>query len=376
MALLASTALASAGGLDRNTLGTGFLFESGTYVELGYTVVSPDVSGVLTAGPIGSGDITPSFGYATLSYTQQINDQLTFGLVVDAPYGADVAYPAGGSYPFRESQAQVRTQQITAAIRYEFTENISAYAGLRAMRGQANDVYVSVAAPALATTRFSYRLDAESDWAFGYMVGAAYEIPDIALRVALTYFSEVELSMSGSQGAVTGAGAALAARAGIATSVANFNVTMPQSVLLEAQSGVAAGTLVFGSVRWTNWDGFAIIPGNYPAPGGALVSYTNDVWTWNLGVGRQINDDLAMSASITYEAELDGFQGQLGPTDGRLSLGIGAEYAVTDSMSIAGGVQYIMIGDAQTEAGTSGTALANFNDNDAIAAGIRISFQF
>jgi long-chain fatty acid transport protein len=50
-ALLASTALAQAGGLDRNQLGTGVLFEEGTYAELGYSFVNPTVSGVLSYSP-------------------------------------------------------------------------------------------------------------------------------------------------------------------------------------------------------------------------------------------------------------------------------------------------------------------------------------
>ncbi|MDA0187584.1 MAG: hypothetical protein O3C59_08935 [Proteobacteria bacterium] len=45
-------------------------------------------------------------------------------------------------------------------------------------------------------------------------------------------------------------------------------------------------------------------------------------------------------------------------------------------MSIAGGIQYSMIGDAQTEGTPAGTVLANFNDNTATAIGIRIGYQF
>jgi long-chain fatty acid transport protein len=373
-ALLATTALAQAGGLDRNQLGTGILFETGTYVELGYSSVSPSVSGVLEVAPIASGDIAPTYGFATLGYHHDLSDGLSFSLIVDSPYGADVAYPTGGAYPFAGSRAQVRSQQVTLALRYELSGNTSVYGGLRALRAQANDVYVT----APSGGGFSYRLDAKTDTTLGYMIGGAYEIPEIALRVAMTYFSEIKLDFAGLEGIAPGANvpAASIPVTGAGGGAANFSVTMPQSILLEAQSGIAEGTLLFGSVRWTNWDGFSIVPGRYPPGGtGALVSYTDDVLTWNLGIGRRINENLALSASVSHEAEQGGFSGNLGPTDGRTSIGLGAEYTM-GAMTIAGGVQYSMIGNAQTEGATAGTVLANFNDNSATAVGIRIGYQF
>ena len=373
-ALLATTALAQAGGLDRNQLGTGILFETGTYVELGYSSVSPSVSGVLEVAPIASGDIAPTYGFATLGYHHDLSDGLSFSLIVDSPYGADVAYPTGGAYPFAGSRAQVRSQQVTLALRYELSGNTSVYGGLRALRAQANDVYVTTPSGG----GFSYRLDAKTDTTLGYMIGGAYEIPEIALRVAMTYFSEIKLDFAGLEGIAPGANvpAASIPVTGAGGGAANFSVTMPQSILLEAQSGIAEGTLLFGSVRWTNWDGFSIVPGRYPPGGtGALVSYTDDVLTWNLGIGRRINENLALSASVSHEAEQGGFSGNLGPTDGRTSIGLGAEYTM-GAMTIAGGVQYSMIGNAQTEGATAGTVLANFNDNSATAVGIRIGYQF
>ena len=102
------------------------------------------------------------------------------------------------------------------------------------------------------------------------MGGVAYEVPEIALRVALTYFSDVKLGMSGTEGLSPGAGGA-----NPTMTATNFNVTMPETILLEAQSGIAADTLLFGSVRYTAWDGFSITPNRYPdgagGVGGSLV---------------------------------------------------------------------------------------------------------
>lgn len=368
-ALLTSTAMATAGGIERTGFTTGILFEEGTYVELSYGSVSPSVTGNVTGVPaVASGDITPQYNVVTLGYHQDITDALSFSLVLDEPVGADVAYPGMlglGSYPFAGSYAQLSSHQITAALRYELNENFSVYGGLRGVQ-VSGDVYVS-------TPLFSYALSAESDYELGYMVGAAYERPDIAMRVALTYFSEVDLSLSGveSQGLAGMTDAAVLAIAFPTT----FSNTLPQSVLLEAQSGIAANTLLFGSIRWTNWNGYAITPNAYPTPSGNLVDYDEDVWTYNLGIAHRLNENWAVSASLGYEAEQDGFSGNLGPTDGFTSIGLGAEYT-QGNMSIAAGVRYVMIGDANTILDPVGPVTSDFYDNDVVAFGLRVGFNF
>lgn len=361
VALMASTALTHAGGIERTGFTTGILFEEGTYVELSYGSVSPDVSGNVTGVPAAaSGDMAETYGVTTLSFHHDINDALSFSLVIDEPVGANVAYPVGAPYPFTGSYAELTSRQITAAVRYEMANNVSVYAGLRAVQ-LSGDVYVS-------TPAFAYRLVADSDYELGYMVGAAYERPEIALRVALTYFSEVDIGLSGREG-VAGPGTPDTV---IPTGASSFNNTLPQSVLLEAQSGIAEDTLLFGSIRWTNWDGYSITPNAYPVPSGNLVDYDEDVWTYTLGVARRLNENWAISATLGYEAEQGGFSGNLGPTDGYTSLSLGAEYTM-NNMTIAGGVRYVMIGDALTDLGGP---TSTFADNTAVAFGLRVGFNF
>ncbi|PWK62622.1 OmpP1/FadL family transporter [Roseicyclus mahoneyensis] len=375
-ALLASTALAQAGGIERNAFTTAILFEQGTYVELGYSFVSPDVSGVQQATASAtslagtpSGGVAPSYGFATLSFATAINDRLTAALVYDAPVGADVAY-APGPYVFAGSEAELRSQQVTAALRYELTDNISVFGGLRAAR-VSGDAYVT-------TTSFSYLLDdAQSDTGFGYMLGAAYEIPDIALRVALTYFSEIDLDLTSREALVGAAGIPASALAAGAVP-SSFGITLPDSVLLEAQTGVAEGTLVFGSVRWVDWSEFTITPNFYPAAGGGvggdLAFYRGDSITYTLGGARVLNDNWTVLGSLLYEEGNGGFVGNLGPTDGRTALSLGARYT-NGPIVISGGLQYSWIGDAQTAFGPL-QPVASFTDNTALSASIRFGYRF
>lgn len=284
--------------------------------------------------------------------------------MIDEPVGADVAYPAPhfstGGYPFGLSTAELNSHQITIAGRYEINDRISVYGGLRAAQIDGT-IFVS-------TPTFSYSLNAESDTGYGYMAGAAYEIPDIAFRVALTYFSEIDVSLTGAQGV---AGPAITPPA--TTIPAAFEVTLPDSVLLEAQTGVAEGTLVFGSIRWVDWSEFDITPGAYPVPGGALVAYDNDTYTFTLGGARRLSEDLAVLASVSYEADQGGFSSNLGPTDGRFGISVGARYTL-DQWELSGGLNYTWVGSADTDLGAPLTA--TFRDNYAVGASVRVGYRF
>jgi long-subunit fatty acid transport protein len=192
----------------------------------------------------------------------------------------------------------------------------------------------------------------DADYRLGYVVGAAWERPDIAARVALTYNSEIVHTLD-------------ALEAGFANT--QFDTEVPASVNLEFQTGIAANTLLFGSVRYVDWSKFDITP---PLFGSPLVDYSEDTVSYNLGIGRRFNDQWSGAVTLGYEAPGGGLVGNLGPTDGYTSIGVGATYT-RDNMKITGGVRYVLIGDA-----TTSTIGADFTDNTAIAAGIRIGYSF
>ena len=336
---------AFAGGIERSSQSVGILFEEGRYGEFSFSVVSPKVSG--SFGAVPSGDMAPSYQNFAFGYKQDFGDNLSFALIVDQPIGADVSYAnAVATYPFVGSTATVSSHAITGLLRYKFQNNFSIYGGLRAeaISGQ------------VALTS-GYRLNVGNDYEMGYVLGVAYEKPEIALRVALTYSSEIEHEFTD----VT--------EVSLHPNAGNpFSTTVPKSVNLEFQSGVAKDTLVFGSIRWVDWTVFDISPGGLG--GASLVDYTNDTITYNIGVGRRFNEKWSGAVTLGYEETKGDPVGNLGPTDGSLSIGVGATYTM-NNMKITAGVRYIDIGDATTT-----TIGANFANNSAIAAGFKIGFSF
>ncbi len=347
-ALLASTALAHAGGIERSSQSMAILFEEGTYAELGFAFVNPDVSGVLGAP---SGNITESYISPTLSYRQDITEALSFAFILDSHVGANVSYPAGTGYPLQGTNAVVDGDALTAIVRYEMPNHLSFYGGVRVSR-----VTGDISIPASA-----YTLSADGGTELGYVLGVAYEMPEIAMRVALTYSSEIQHTFSSAE---TGPGAFPANPAG------QFTTILPASVNLEAQSGIAEDTLLFGSIRWVQWSEFDLSPPSFSAvAGGPLLAYANDTVTYSLGVGRRFTENWSGAVTLTHEPTVGGNASNLGPVDGRTAIGLGATWE-NDRFEITGGIQYSHLNDATSPVGGA------FNDNETLAAGLRFGFRF
>lgn len=329
---------ALAGGLDRSGQSVGILFQSGNVVELSFGYVDPNVTGTDPA-TLPTGDMAPAYIIPSVALKFDIGDKLSAALIVDSPYGADAAYSTGF---YTGTNADLNSSAVTALLGYKVAERVLVFAGVS---------YQTISATAALPPVAGYTINASSGSGTGYVAGVAYQIPEIAMRVALTYRSTITSTHTTLEfGAIPGA----------------MTLVTPQSVNLEFQTGINPKTLVFGSIRWVDWSSFAITPPSYPL--GSLVSYTNDVLTYSLGVGRKINDQLSLAATLGYERSTGAAPSALAPTDGNISLGIGATYKV-GSGKLTGGVRYIWLGDAAGPAGT-------FTGNHAVALGLKYAWEF
>lgn len=348
-----STSPAFAGGVERSNQSMAILFERGNYIEFGVSRSSPTVSGVANAalGGARSGNMAKNFWNLDLRFKGQINEQLSYALIIDEPIGAGVAYPLGTGYPLIGSTGEISSVALTGIMRYAFDGGFSVYGGLRAVRTSG-----SVSLPTVG----GYTMSTDTDMAYGYLVGVAYERPEIAARVSLTYSSPVKHTFK-----VTEFGAPSAP----------FSTTIPESVNLEFQTGIMEDTLLFGGIRWVRWSKFDITPVVFTTavlPGGSLVDYDKPTISYTLGVGRRFDENWSGAVSLGYEPKSGGFSGNLGPNDGYAYIGVGASYTM-DNVKISGGVQYRWIGSTKTQI----LGFENrFSGNSSVSAGLRVGYSF
>ncbi|MEX0348507.1 MAG: OmpP1/FadL family transporter [Paracoccaceae bacterium] len=380
-----SPTLVFAGGLDRSGQGVNILFEEGSAVQfsLGYT--SPDVSGSMVnplPGPtqgqtIESGNIANSFFTPHLAYKTALTEKLDFALIYDEPFGADIDYSA--NYPLSQNvlapfggtsdvlRAKADTDAITALLRYKLDGGFSAIGGIRAQRLKAS-VSVPIAGASLSPPQGGYRVETDAEIDFGYVVGVAWEKPEIAARVALTYNSKISHDMG-----QTEANDALTPAVTRLSASSTSEIITPQSVNLDFQTGVAPKTLLFGSIRWVDWPQTVYAPPVYVGLTGInLVDYEEATFTYSLGMGYQFTDEFAGAFTLGYESSQGNPVSNLGPTDGFWSIGLAGTYSL-ERAKISGGVRYTDIGDA-TANGTGPNNRATFSDNSAWSVGFQITY--
>lgn len=364
LALVSGGAMAS--GLDRTGQPIGIIFEEGTYVEFSAATTSVDLSGTdrTALNPLGSatGDVGDRFNMFGAGYKRDINDQLSFAVIFDQPWGVDVTYPTGGSLLLGGTAAHAQSNAVTALLRYKINERFSVHGGLRY---QEIDGEINLAGGAYTSIGGQYNVRVNKDGAFGWVAGVAYEIPEIALRAALTYSSEIEHDFNLNETFASGA-----------TTSTSTQTKTPQSVNLDFQTGIAADTLLFGGIRWaehgvTN----LVVPGLSSVAGRSIdLIDLDDSFTYTLGVGRKFNENWSGSLALIY-ADVDGddLVSPLAPTHGYEAVRLGVQYK-QDKMTVSAGIRYTMLGDAVASPG--GNPVTNFQDNDALSIGVKVGYHF
>jgi long-chain fatty acid transport protein len=362
---LGAAGLAQGAGIEQVVPSTTrVLFEEGSYAEVAVSYTDPYQRGENAAipGPFGpvpatgrTGDVFDPFWNYSGAWKTDLAGKFSLAVLIDQPYGADTTYGADDFAPpvfsYEGTSADVDTVQFAGLIAFDLRKDIKLYGGIRALRSKARASVPFISPPGAP----SYSVVSDPEWGYGYTLGAAYDRPEVGLRVSLTYASEVETDYGVEEfGSVQG----------------HTNVTYPQSVALDFQTGITPKTLLFGSARWVDWSEFAISPPQYVALiGQPLVAYDGDWTTYTLGIGRQFTDRLAGALSLSYEPDVGGDLMTLGPYDGR-TLGTASLNYDFDRISVTGGLTYGRLGD------TNNPLRTRYNDGSVWGAGLRIGYSF
>ena len=359
---------AIAGGLDRSGQPIGIIFEQGNYAELSFGSTTAGVTGVDTLSNT-IGNVANNFQTVSGAIKYQFSDQFSLALIADQPFGSDILYPGSSATTMLgRTAAKAESFSLTALGRYQFSDRFSAHAGVRYQTISGDITLSGLAYGGLN----GYNVALSRGDGIGYVVGGAFEIPEYAMRIALTYNSEIkhDLATAETVGGVAVFGAS-----------PDTEIKSPASINLDFQTGLNPKTLLFGSVRYAKWSDLKISPTGFDAsvdPGtpGSSISDLEDSFNYSLGVGRKITDNFSASVVLGYEPEgTDDLVSPLAPTNGNWSIGVGGRYTM-DNVTLSGGIRYTKLGDARPETGTPDTARATFANNDAVSIGFKIGFQF
>lgn len=368
LALCATGSASIAGGLDRATFNSSLLYQTGTYAELSFANTDPDVAPTTVAGGAvfsSAWEVASPFDTVQVGFKTDLNDKISFALSLNSnPFGVDVDYAsfATSVVPAVSGLSSLRAnlsgKALTAMGKYQFTERVSAFGAIKHQTvSGAADVTVPLSAAAGGFVDGNTTISSASD--VNFIVGAAYEIPKIALRVAASYESAAKFSPD----------VLLVNAGGFNTGPGEINT--PDVFLLEFQSGIAANTLLFGSIRHAKWADAQVY---MSAPFlNAQLSDFDDSTTYNIGVGRKFSEKFSGSLSITHAPSDCSGVSLLAPTCSQNTLNIGGKYSIGNGAAISGGVS---LRKYETATSTASTGSIEFGGNTLMTMGMKLSKSF
>ena len=398
VAAFSITNLASAAGLDRSGQDITAFLQDGLYAEAVYTYIDADVSGYDNSASTATdknayqqgnriGDIAESYDFFRYGVKADINDTFSVGVLYDEPFGAATKYSGDNKFVDQNGEGanvEVRSENITGIIGAKLGQhkNFQVYGGPVAQRVQA-DVKLRGDAYSIAN---GYTMHVSADQDYGWLAGASYSKPEIALQAALTYRSEIEHS---SHAAEIYPFAATPDLGLSANRIDTIEITTPKSVNFDFQTGINPTILATAKVRWVPWSDFAITPSLYndtskklpvlgvqgiPTEGLDLVSYDKDQWQVELGIAKRLTPALAVTGNVGWDSGAGNPVSSLGPIEGYYSAGLGAKYNLTENWAVSAGGKYLWFGDAKGQIPTKNIA-SNFEDNNGYILGMKLSYQ-
>ncbi|MEH6347056.1 MAG: outer membrane protein transport protein [Bermanella sp.] len=405
MSTLAAAILAAspvmAGGFDKSDHSFGILFGDDNVITTSFSQTSVQAHGtatqlrnnnpLATTTSVSTGEIVSDINSPEIAFRFNINENVTCAAKFEQPYGAEVAYEddtlayaelefgdvgngeigvIGGEGITAPIATEYESESLTVGCGYDFalsTGKLTVIAGPKVQK--INGFFSEDLSPDAGDDDLDVSLDGGTE--VGYILGAAYSIPEIALRASIIYHSQIDYDADGT--------------VKVGQDVLGFETTgtaktfTPQTIEIALQSGVAENTLAFFNVRWSEYSklkdlqvngdgsatpaalGGATLDEYSASVGGAIdglinpeVSlFDNDTLDLGIGMGRQLTDKLSLglgySTSIKLGSKPAGTPDGADTDDIRLpasdtqTLSFGGEYTVLKGFTVNGGIAYTLL---------------------------------
>ncbi|EFO30823.1 membrane protein involved in aromatic hydrocarbon degradation [Roseibium sp. TrichSKD4] len=338
--------------------------KDGLTVEAHNSLIVPnsDVSGTFTPGTMATingyssstvpgGDIGLDAWIPASYAAYRLNDQLVFGIGINAPYGLSTK-PKSSNWAGQlySRSSEVFSVNVNPTIAYQVNDMISFGLGL-----QVQYIHVRLKGGYVFSTTGQSSEVKGDDIGFGVTAGLTFKPfqgTEIGLGFRSTVSHDLEGSFANPSGRVFVAGTGLV-NFGASKVDVTGSVNMPETVTLSAKQDITDDLRVLGTVEWANWSRIGTIhlssdqTTTNPTDVPDLEFNYEDGWFFALGAEYDWSDHLTLRAGAAYELspiDTDIRSTRL-PDNDRIWLSAGFSYQPMENLSLDLGYSYIFIQD-------------------------------
>jgi len=376
------------------TAGVHFIIPSAEFK----TKKAENVLGVpLSGGDGGNGGetaVVPNF-----YYTNKINDRLSIGLGITAPFGLRTDYNKTWVGRYHAVESDVKTININPAIAYKVTDKFSIGVGVSAeymdvtlsSMIDGGLVYYKATGNPSYISNSDFDVFAENkadDWGYGYNLGAIYEFtPDT--RIGIAYRSEIKHKLEGDID--TDVPSVLAPLDSLFQDQdIHGKITLPATASFNVYSKITDRFALMADVTWTEWSSFDELTIHFeeaPIAGQDSTTTTekwDDTWRYSLGATFQATEALILRSGVAYDETPipDDYRTPRIPGEDRYWVTLGAGYQFTEYLSMDVAYAHLFVDDSKMQKSASnpedaarGTVVGEF-DNSVDIASIEFSYRF
>ncbi|MEZ9233901.1 MULTISPECIES: outer membrane protein transport protein [Shewanella] len=335
-------------------------------------------------------------------YSNQLNDNWTWGLAVNSNYGLATELDATHPASLFGNETGITTVEFNPNIAYKVNEAFSVGAGLRVVYGEGHvgasmpgwidgvKQAVPTLAPQLPDAGASLKYMEGDDIALGWQLGTSWQINE-AHRLGFAYHSGVELELDGFASGLLYDG-------GQDVHIEGYlPIELPAFAELASHHQLTENWAMHASVNWTQWSVFDELVAYFPGETKPIDSTTGlplesdlvkeenfkDNWRFAVGTTYQLNDKWLVRGGMALDqgAAQDEYRSTTIPDSDRLWFSAGAGYQATKNLTVDFALTYIKgVGDAPIDETQDLLGLASVNysgdvEADVWLAGIQLSYK-
>ena len=303
------------------------------------------------AGPVS---LVPNF-----YYSRPINQQWTFGVGINAPFGLTTEYDDGWVGRYHALTSELKTVNINPSLSYKLNDQVSLGFGINAQ-------YIDATLTNAVDFGFIFGIgdqanDGEAkvegdDWSFGYNLGLMWQATP-QTRIGVAYRSRIKHKLEGdltfkSSALVQTLIAGFGGGAFVKTN-ATANITLPDSLSVGFNHEIDSKWTVNGDVTWTNWsllDEIRIEFDNPVQPDSVTTTKWQDSNRYSLGLTYSANDKWTWRGGVAFDESANRSSANLTPRipdQDRTWLTLGFTYKSSDQLNFDVGYAHLFIRDAK-----------------------------